>query len=172
MIQTANVAISTQPYSGVQNSGVKSSGVKIPATRKTKDRSNRKSRKPIRPDHMPTRLVMDETLHTISLDWAQLSNSTHQDVISGFVQAIIYCRNTQKEELVLRDIAPASKIGRDDPSQVVALYDQILHMFTEAFFLAGRDVPEVRLNLNRGQFDLRFYMGREIPRDCSYEDER
>lgn len=121
---------------------------------------------------MPAQLKLEETRKAISFNWMQINNWPRQEIISGFVQAITRCQQTRKEELVLRDIAPESRIGRDDPSQVVEIHDRITGLFSEAVNSLMRDIPQVRLNLNRGQFDMRFYIGREIPRDCIYDEER
>ena len=121
---------------------------------------------------MPIHLDFEETLNAISFDWIQLNNASHQDMIAAFVQATTYCLEKNKEELVLRDIAPNSQIDHDNPSKIVEVHDRLTRMFGEAFTSLDRDIPEVRLNLNRGQFDLRFYMGKDIPRDYSYDDDR
>lgn len=120
----------------------------------------------------PQQKEFEETLYAISIDWAHLRNSSRHCILSSFVQAIKYCKEHKKEEFVVQNIVPWVSVGRDDPSIVVSTQDEIVGILFEAIAWVRRDIPEFRLTLRHGEYDIRFYLGNEQPTDCLHFDDR
>lgn len=116
-------------------------------------------------------LKMGETLSAVSVDWALLRDSSRRVALSFFVRAIKFCQESQKEEFVVANIVPWIRVGRDNPSAVMQAQNDIVAIFMEAIAGRRRDIPEFRLNLRRGEFDVRFYLGKEKPTDCHFDDD-
>ncbi len=111
------------------------------------------------------------TPHALLVDWSEMKDSSPQSTRAGFEQVISLCEATRKDEFVVEDIAPDYKIGDGDPAIVVAAQERIVSIFMQAAVSRFRELPEHRLSLRRGAFDLRFYLGLTRPTDFVGPDE-
>jgi len=111
------------------------------------------------------------TPYALLVDWSEMKDSSPQSTRAGFEQVISLCEATGKDEFVVEDIAPDYKIGDGDPAIVVAAQERIVSIFMQAAVSRFRELPEHRLSLRRGAFDLRFYMGLTRPTDFVGPDE-
>lgn len=105
------------------------------------------------------------TRHELFFDWAPISALSEQSLRSGFSHVIGLCGLAEKDEVVVENIAPSYRVGRDDPAIVIAAQERIASVFRDAIAMHNRDMPEYRLSLRRGSFDIRFYLGRTRPTD-------
>jgi hypothetical protein len=111
------------------------------------------------------------TPHALLVDWSEMKDSSRQSTRAGFEQVIALCEATRKDEFVVEDIAPDYKNGDADPAIVIAAQERILSIFMQAAATQFRELPEHRLSLRRGAFDLRFYLGLTRPTNFLGPDE-
>ena len=105
----------------------------------------------------------EKTRASLSFDAADIAGFSPGE-ISGFLQSLIrICASLGKQELVISNIAPQVRLGKGDLGVVPSIHDEFVVHFANAFFTQGRNLPEHRLVLRRGEFDIRFYVGHERP---------
>ncbi len=105
----------------------------------------------------------EKTRDSISFDAKDIAGLSPGE-ISGFLQSLIrICGSLGKQELVISNIAPQVQLGKGDLGVVPNIHDEFVVHFANAFFTQGRNLPEHRLVLRRGEFDIRFYVGHERP---------
>ncbi len=105
------------------------------------------------------------TRHELILDWVPISALSEQSLRTGFSHVIGLCGLADKDEVVVENIAPSYRVGRDDPAIVIVAQERIASVFRDAIAMHNRDMPEYRPSLRRGSFDIRFYLGRTRPTD-------
>ena len=107
----------------------------------------------------------EKTRDSISFDAKEIAGLSPGE-ISGFLQSLIQiCGSLGKQELIISNIAPQVQLGKGDLGVVPNIHDEFVVHFANAFFTQGRNLPEHRLVLRRGEFDIRFYIGHERPTD-------
>lgn len=124
-----------------------------------------------RPPQMVENWTITRTSHELLVDWSEMKDSSRQSIRAGFEQIIALCKSTGKDEFVVEDIAPDYKVGSGDPAIVMLAQERIVSMFMQSATNHFRELPEYRLSLRRGAFDLRFYLGRTRPTDYLAPDE-
>ncbi len=112
-----------------------------------------------------------QTRHELQIDWSTIAELPESNIRAGFTKIAALCDSARKDEFVIENIAPAFVVGRDDASSVMAIQDRIARLLREALDAIGRPVPEYRLSLRRGIFDLRIYLGRTRPTDFTIDDD-
>jgi hypothetical protein len=117
--------------------------------------------------------LIEKTIYEVSVGWSQFWTYSNGCLGGAFSELIEYCRETGKDELLIRNIAPASKVGPNDTATVLAVQKAIVAFVCDTITKCGMDKPESRLALRQGQFDIRFYLGKQKPTNflCE-EDER
>ena len=107
----------------------------------------------------------EKTRDSISFDAEDIAGLSPGE-ISGFLQSLIrICGSLGKQELIISNIASQVQLGKGDLGVVPNIHDEFVVHFANAFFTQGRNLPEHRLVLRRGEFDIRFYIGHERPTD-------
>lgn len=107
----------------------------------------------------------EKTRDSISFDAKDIAGLSPGE-ISDFLQSLIQiCGSLGKQDLVISNIAPQVRLGKGDLGVVPNIHDEFVVHFANAFFTQGRNLPEHRLVLRRGEFDIRFYIGHERPTD-------
>ena len=107
----------------------------------------------------------EKTRDSISFDAKDIAGLSPGE-ISGFLQSLIrICGSLGKQELIISNIASQVQLGKGDLGVVPNIHDEFVVHFANAFFTQGRNLPEHRLVLRRGEFDIRFYIGHERPTD-------
>jgi hypothetical protein len=114
---------------------------------------------------------LERTRHEILVDWSKIRDASPDTIRNGFAQAIRHCKSLSKDEFVVENIVPDHTVGQDDPAKVIAAQTQIAALFREAARAENRSMPEYRLSLRRGAFDVRFYLGRTRPTDHKAPEE-
>jgi hypothetical protein len=115
--------------------------------------------------------TITRTLHALLVDWSEMKDASRQSTQAGFKRIIALCKASQKDEFVIENIAPDYVVGSGDPTIVIEAQERIVWMFMQAATTYYRELPEYRLSLRRGAFDLRFYVGRTRPTDYLAADE-
>ncbi len=111
------------------------------------------------------------TRHELLIDWSRIEANSAHSIRAGFAQVAELCDEAGKDEFVVENIASRYQVGRDDPAMVIEAQDRIVSLFREAIEKQNRKMPEFRLSLRRGSFDIRFYLGRTRPTDFCAPDE-
>ena len=133
-----------------------------PAGRRRPRRKTRGVRKPT--DAWELR----RTLYEILIGWSEIRDVPRSEIRQCLSRMISLCTETGKDEVVIENIVPSFKVGRDDPGQILSVQDEIVALFSEAMMGADGELPEFRLGLRRGEFEVRFYMGRTRPTDFDF----
>ena len=76
-----------------------------------------------------------------------------------------------KTEMVICNIALDTIAGERDATIVVEAQEEIEDIIEDVSKRLGREMPECRLTLRTGEFDIRCYLGREKPSDFVFEDD-
>lgn len=85
---------------------------------------------------------------------------------SSILQSVIrICESLEKQELMITNIVPNFRPGKDDLTTVPDVQDEIVDLFAIAFAAQRKSLPVNRLVLRRGEFDIRFYVRDEKPID-------
>jgi len=132
---------------------------------------DRKRGKYKRPPPSVENWKITRTRHELLLDWSEMKDSSRNSTRAGFEQIIALCEAKGKDEFVVEDIAPDYKVGEGDPAIVMEAQERIVWIFMQAATTRFRELPEFRLSIRRGAFDLRFYLGRTRPTDYLGPDE-
>ena len=118
------------------------------------------------------KLRYEKTRAAISFDAADIAGLSPGE-ISGFLQSLIRtCALLGKQELVISNIAPQVRLGKDDLGVVPDIYDEFIAYFAKAFNAQRQNLPVHRMVLRRGEFDIRFYVGQQRPTDYEFEDNK
>lgn len=110
--------------------------------------------------------------HEVLIEWGKLSIFPAQVIREQFTKLIQLCNDTDKDELVIVNIAPSFRVGTHDLDEVLAIQNQIVSTLLGVATSFQRGEPETRLSLRRGEFDIRVYLGATCPRDLDYKEER
>lgn len=145
-------------------------GVYLTAAELT-SKKDRKRDKYKRPPQKVQNWKVTRTRHELLVDCSEMRDSSRQSTRAGLEQIMALCKIAGKDEFVIEDIAPDYKVGSSDPTIVLEAQERIVSIFMQAATAHFRELPEYRLSLRRGAFDLRFYLGRTRPTDSLSPDE-
>lgn len=116
-------------------------------------------------------LVIEQTLCEVSVDWTQFWACSNNLLRSSFEKLVEFCGDVEKEELVIRNIAPSHSATRRNTATVLAAQDAIVALVNQAMAELGFEQPVSRLALRQGEFDVRFYLGSRKPTDHVFHDD-
>lgn len=108
---------------------------------------------------------------SIEFDGRGLWHEKEETAISQLAEALSVADSRSKSELNINDITPWILIGEDETRQVPIIQQDIQRYLVSACARLGRDVPASRLDLHRGEFAIRCYLGRIKPTDHIYEED-
>ena len=134
-------------------------------------KKDRKRDKYKRPPQKIQNWKLTRTRHELLVDWSEMRDSSRQSTRAGLEKIMALCKTAGKDEFVIENIVPDYKVGSSDPMIVLDAQERIVSIFMQAATARFRELPEYRLSLRRGTFDLRFYLGRTRPTDCPGPDE-
>jgi len=115
--------------------------------------------------------IFETTPRAIRMDGSHLSRELHEVAVGQMVEALRMAEFRKRSELLICNIAPWVKVGKSDVTRVPETQDRVMQILSDACDYLGRDIPEARLTLHFGEFDIRCYLGREKPTDHVYEED-
>lgn len=111
------------------------------------------------------------THSTICLNGKNICQQPTEVSLAQVIEAIRLAELRGKNELVLLNVTPWVNIMQGKITNVPETQIRIEELMNKACMRLKRDVPEVRLSLRGGEFDVRCYLGREKPTDHVFEDD-
>lgn len=113
-----------------------------------------------------------EVTHSaICMDGSNLWREPTDTALVHVIEAIRLAELRGKSELVMLNITPWIKIRSGEITNVPETQELLEGLLTRACNRLKCDMPEIRLTLRGGEFDLRCYLGREKPSDHVFEDD-
>ena len=106
----------------------------------------------------------------VQMDGSNLWREHEEISLHHMIEAVRLAQRNGKSELLIYNITPWFRIGEGDVTQVTEIQNKIVAQLTDACRRIGQDLPETRLSLRNGEFDVRCYLGREKPTDYYFED--
>lgn len=110
--------------------------------------------------------------HEVLIEWNKLSNFPAQALREQFTKLIQLCKYTEKDELVIANIAPSFRVGAGNIDEIHTIQNHIVSTLLNVVASFQQSKPETRLSLRRGEFDIRVYLGNTFPRDLICKDDR
>ena len=118
---------------------------------------------------LPRLLAM--TYSTVTMDGRNLWRE-HADVaVAQLSEALRLADLRGKQELLIENITPWIEVGQPETGRVPVIQKRIERHLAAACRRIGRDEAVCRLDLNRGIFSIRCYLGRMKPTDYVYEED-
>lgn len=111
------------------------------------------------------------THSTVSLNGKNLWREPVETALSQIIEAIRLAELRGKSEMMLLNVTPWVNIGDGEITNVLETQTRVEELLAKACARLKRDVPEIRLSLRGGEFDIRCYLGREKPTDHIFEDD-
>lgn len=111
------------------------------------------------------------THSTVCLNGKNICRQPTEVSLTQIVEAIRLAELRGKSELLLVNVTPWINISLGKITSVPETQSRIEELLRKACLRLKRDVPEVRLSLRGGEFDVRCYLGREKPTDFVFEDD-
>jgi len=115
--------------------------------------------------------LFDMTFQAVEMDGSNLWRESEEVLVGQLVEAVRLADLRQKSELNINNITPWVKIGEQQTGQVANVQKNIQTALVVACNKLNRVAPECRLNLYRGEFGIRAYMGRGKPTDFVFEED-
>ena len=107
---------------------------------------------------------------SVQMDGSNLWREHEELSLHRLIEAVRFAHRNGKSELLICNITPWFRIGEGDVTQVTEIQNRIVSQLTNACRRIGQDIPETRLSLRNGEFDIRCYLGREKPSDFFFEE--
>ncbi len=127
---------------------------------------------PVKPTRVTAALKKFKVAYqSIEFDGCGLWHEQDQVAVNQLAEALRVAEAHGKFELNINNFTPWIKIGEDETKQVPIIQQDIQRNLATACEKLGRDIPESRLDLQRGEFAIRCYLGRTKPTDHIYEED-
>lgn len=110
--------------------------------------------------------------HEVIIEWVKVANFPAQALREQFTKLIQLCNYTEKDELVIANIAPSFRVGTGDIDEIHSVQNHIVSTILNVVASFQQSKPETRLSFRRGEFDIRVYLGKTFPRDLICMDDR
>ena len=111
------------------------------------------------------------TMSSVTMDGSNLWREPVEVAFGQLMEGIRLAELRGKSEMVICNIALDTIAGERDATIVVEAQEEIEDIIEDVSKRLGREMPECRLNLRAGEFDIRCYLGREKPSDYVFEDD-
>ncbi|PHQ97532.1 MAG: hypothetical protein COB40_04330 [Marinosulfonomonas sp.] len=108
---------------------------------------------------------------SVEFDGRGLWHEEDPVAVSQLAEALRSAASRGKSELNINNITPWIIVGEDETRQVPIIQQNIQRNLAAACEKLGREVPETRLDLQRGEFAIRCYLGRIKPTDHIYAED-
>jgi len=115
----------------------------------------------------PVRLI-EMTFRTVELDGRNLWREPENVAVGQLAESVRLADLRTKSELYIRNIAPWISVGQEESYQVPILQSKIQGYLAQACKKLRRPEPACRLDLSRGEYGIRCYLGRIKPTDHVY----
>lgn len=115
--------------------------------------------------------MFEMTFRAVEMDGRNLWREPAEVAIGQLAEAMRLADLRGKPELYINDITPWITVGQADTGQVPIIQDRIMRSLRAACKQIKRDMPVCRLDLRRGEFGIRCYLGRMKPSDHVYEED-
>jgi len=125
----------------------------------------------IRQDAVVAPRIFEMTFRAVEMDGRNLWREQSEVAVGQLAEAMRLADLRGKPELYINDITPWITVGQADTGQVPIIQDRIMRSLRTACKQIKRDMPVCRLDLRRGEFGLRCYLGRTKPSDHVYEED-
>lgn len=117
-----------------------------------------------------TRLI-DISYRAVELDGQNLWREPEDVAVGQLAEAVRLADLRGKPELKINNITPWIAVGHIDSCQVPILQKKIERKLAKACEQVKRPMPECRLDLSRGEYGIRVYLGRVRPTDHVYDED-
>jgi len=108
---------------------------------------------------------MEVSFRSVEIEGRNLTHEPHEIVVDQLADAIRLADLRRKPELNINDITPLIEVGDADAAQVPIIQQNIQDKLMLACKKMKRPLPECRLDLSHGKFNIRCYLGRTKPSD-------
>jgi hypothetical protein len=115
--------------------------------------------------------TFEVTHSSVRMDGRNLWREPFASALDHVIEAIRVAELRGKSELLMSDVTPWVKIVKGEISNVPETQKHVEELISRACARLKRDIPEIRLTLRGGEFDIRCYLGREKPSDHVFEDD-
>ena len=115
--------------------------------------------------------MFEMTYQAVEMDGRNLWREKRAAAVSQLVEAVRLADLRGKAELYICDITPWIKVGQADTGQVPIIQDRIQENLRIACEQIGREMPVCRLDLRRGEFGIRCYLGKNRPVDFIHAED-
>lgn len=136
------------------------------SARTTGKRSSKKSLRLVTPKSVSV------SFSSIEIDGRHLQSDPKEVSVSRLSEAMRLAQLHNKEELMIANFAPGTNSGDDSAKNVPLVMREIQNMLAIACEGDMRGTPESRLDLHRGEYGLRCYLGRTKPTDFIFAEDR
>ncbi|MEE9388313.1 MAG: hypothetical protein V3U96_06855 [Paracoccaceae bacterium] len=119
----------------------------------------------------PNSQLIEISFRSVEFNGQNLSRELDDVIVGQLVEAVRLSDLRDKNEMNINNIAPWVEVGHEDSCQVPILQKKIQKNLERACAQLKRPVPECRLNLSRGEFSIRCYLGRNKPTDHIYNED-
>ena len=111
------------------------------------------------------------TYQSVEIDGSSFYRDGQDVVVAQLAEALRLADLRGKQELFIANIAPWIRVGQDDTGKVPIIQDRIETRLRAACERLQREMPVCRLDLNRGEFGIRCYLGKNRPTDYIHEED-
>ena len=122
------------------------------------------------PASSPTQLI-ETSFGAVELEGRDLWREPEDVAIGQLCEAVRLSDLRSKPELKINNISPWVAVGSEESCQVPILQKKILRYLAQACDRLKRPTPECRLDLSRGEYGIRCYLGRTKPTDHVYDED-
>jgi len=111
------------------------------------------------------------TYSAVVMDGSTLWRETNERSVAYVMEAVRLTELRGKNELLITNITPWGQAGADDATEVTVQQEKFEEALKKVCLRLKREMPEIRLSLHAGEFNLRCYLGTEKPTDHVHEDD-
>jgi|GEM_PF-3258093 len=111
------------------------------------------------------------TYSAVVMDGSNMWRESCELAVAHVMEAVRLTELRGKNELLITNITPWVEVGADDATEITLQQEKFEEALKKVCQRLKRDMPEIRLSLRAGEFDLRCYLGTEKPTDHIYEDD-
>lgn len=111
------------------------------------------------------------TFQAVEFEGVDIYHQSDESAVSHLAEALRLAETRGKSELKINNITPWIKVGEDETGQVPIIQNEIERKLAIACKKLRHNIPECRLDLHRGEFAIRCYLGRMKPSDHIYEED-
>lgn len=115
--------------------------------------------------------LIEVRFRSVELDGRNLWREPAEVAIGQLAEAVRLADLRGKSELMINNITPWIAVGHADSCKIPVIKRNIQTCLYKACKKTNRPVPECRLDLTRGEYSIRCYLGRTKPTDHVYDED-